>query len=201
MKKTGFYAAVAVTVVMAWSCNNGGKSSVNQADSANASKIDSGTVSLNSDETKFMVSASNDGMTEIQLGQVAQQKVKNSRIKDFASMIVTDHTQAGNELKALAGDKNVSLPDSLSTDSRQTVDKLSRKSGADFEKDYLSTMVSDHEKAVKAFQNELDDVKNPDLRQWITNTLPVLQTHLDSARVLDSVYNHHRGGKSYPAIP
>lgn len=201
MKKAGFYAAAAVALLMGWSCHNGGKSSVNQADSANATKIDSGTVSLNADETKFMVAAANDGMTEIQLGQIAQKKVKAARVKDFASMIVSDHTQAGSELKALAGDKNVTLPDSLSEKSKADVDKLSRKSGSDFEKGYLGMMVSAHEKAVKAFQDEMNDVRNPDLKQWITHTLPVLQSHLDSARVLDSVYNNYRSGKPYPAIP
>lgn len=201
MIKSGFHTAAAVIICMACSCHNGGKSSVNQADSANASKIDSGAVSLSTDETEFMVAAANDGMTEIQLGQVAQKKIKNARIGSFASMIISDHTQAGNELKALAGNKNVTLPDSLSASSRKDVDKLSRKSGAAFEKDYLDMMVSAHQKAVSSFQDELGKVQNADLRQWITNTLPVLQTHLDSARVLDSVYANSRQGKPYPSVP
>jgi len=201
MIKSGFPTAAAVIICMACSCHNGGKSSVNQADSANASKIDSGAVSLSTDETEFMVAAANDGMTEIQLGQVAQKKIKNARIGSFASMIISDHTQAGNELKALAGNKNVTLPDSLSASSRKDVDKLSGKSGAAFEKGYLDMMVSAHQKAVSSFQDELGKVQNADLRQWITNTLPVLQTHLDSARVLDSVYANFRQGKPYPSVP
>lgn len=200
MKKAGFYTIAAVTALFACSCNNGGKSSVNNADSANATKIDSGTVNLSQDETKFMVMAANDGMTEIKLGQLAQQHAASARVKSFASMLVNDHTQAGNELKALAGDKNVTLPDSLSEDSKSDVEKMQRKKGGSFDKDYLDAMVNAHQKAVKAFQDELGDVKNPDLRQWITSTLPVLETHLDSARVLDSVYNH-TGGKPYPATP
>lgn len=200
IKKSAGYIAASFAAMFAVSCHNAGKSSVQNADSANSSKIDSGSVTLTGDETKFMVTVANDGMTEIQMGQLVQKTTHNARIQRFATMLVNDHTQAGNELKALAGSKNVTLPDSLSQDSKSDMNALSKKKGTSFDKQYLSDMVRAHEKAVSAFQNELNDVKNPDLRQWITTTLPTLQTHLDSARVLDSVFNH-TAGKPYPATP
>lgn len=185
---------------MAPGCNNGGKGANQSADSANAANIDSGTVSLNAGETEFMVTAAADGMTEIAMGELAATKTRTSRVKDFADMIVSDHTQAGNELKALAGQKQVTLPDSLSDKSKKDRDKLSAKNGKDFDKAYVDAMVNDHQHAVKMFRDALADVDNPDLRQWITNTLPVLEAHLDSARALDSIYNP-MSGKPYPATP
>src|SRR5690348_6596555 len=107
MKKSGLVTlAVAVSLFMLGACHNSGKSSVNNADSANAAKRDSGVVNLNKDEAKFMVNAANGGMTEVRLSQIAQQKSQNARVKDFADMMVRDHTQANNKLKALANAKN-----------------------------------------------------------------------------------------------
>jgi len=189
MKKSGLVTlAVAVSLFMLGACHNSGKSSVNNADSANAAKRDSGVVNLNKDEAKFMVNAANGGMTEVRLSQIAQQKSQNARVKDFADMMVRDHTQANNKLKALANAKNITLPDSLSNDSQDKVSKLEKQSGRDFDKTYMNIMVDDHKSAVDDFQDELKDVKNPDLKQFISTTLPTLQMHLDSAQAIDKMY-------------
>lgn len=180
------------------SCNNSGKSSVNNADSANASKIDSGAISLSKDEADFMVTVANGGMTEIALGKLAQQKAHKARVRDFGAMMVRDHSQAGDQLKALAINQNVTLPDSLSEDSKDDLEKLSKKKGSDFDKAYMDLMVDGHQKTAKSLQSELGDVKNPGLRQWITATLPIVQMHLDSAQVIDSLFRNSRIGGPYP---
>lgn len=189
MKKSGLITlAVAASLLMLGACHNSGKSSVSNADSANAAKRDSGAVSLNSDEAKFMVKAANGGMTEVRLGEIAQQKSKNQRVKNFADMMVRDHTQANNKLKSLANAENITLPDSLSNDSQDKVAKLEKKNGKDFDKAYMNMMVDDHKSTVDDFQDEMRDVKNPDLKQFISTTLPTLQMHLDSAQAIDKMY-------------
>lgn len=187
MKSSGVLTiAIAATMVFA-ACNNASNNSVDNADSANSAKIDSGDIGLQPGETEFMVKATNGGLTEIELSKLAQQNSKNERVKNFADMIIQDHTSANSQLATLAGTKNVTLPDSLSQDSKSDVDKLSRKAGKDFDKDYMKKMVDDHKKTIDDFKDELNDVKNPQLQAWITNTLPTLEKHLDSAQVIDSV--------------
>jgi putative membrane protein len=190
MKKSVLVSMAIAASLMMGACNNSGKGSVNNADSANSAKMDSGTVNVNSDEAEFMVDAANGGMTEVKLGQIAQQKAHNQRVKDFAAMMVRDHTAADNKLETLANSKNVTLPDSLSEDSQDDVQKLNKKSGTDFDEAYMDMMVKGHKKTVNAMQSELKDVKNPDLKQWISNTLPTVQMHLDSAQSIDQMYDH-----------
>lgn len=168
-------------------CNNSGKSSVDNADSANEAKIDSGALSLNSDETEFMVQAANGGMTEVEMGKIAEKKARNKRVQAFGEMMVQDHTSANNQLKTIALNQNVTLPDSLSENSEDDVQKMSRKQGNDFDKDFMHQMVQDHEKTVKDFKDALDDVHNTILRQWISNTIPTLEKHLDSARAINDM--------------
>lgn len=188
--KTLATAALALSAVITLgSCNNASKNSVNNADSANSAKMDSGQIGLSSDEAQFMVKAANGGMTEIQLSQHAQKNSDNPRIKSFAAMIIEDHTSANEQLAVLAQSQNVTLPDSLSSESTTTVKRLSIKAGKSFDKEYMKTMVKDHQSTVDDFKNELNQAKNAQLQAWISNTLPTLEKHLDSARILDSLVN------------
>lgn len=190
MKSSALIAmAIAASLVMG-ACNNSGKGSVNEADSANKAKVDSGTVSLNKDEAQFMVKAANGGMTEVKLGQLAQEKTRNQRVKDFAAMMVRDHSAADSQLKSLASSKNITLPDSLSEDSKDKLQDLSKKKRSDFDKAYMKMMLDDHQNDVKDFQDELKNIRNSSLKQWVSNTLPTLEMHLDSAKSINKMFGN-----------
>lgn len=180
---------IAASMMMFAACNNGGKGSMDNADSANEAKMDSGTLSLNHDETEFMVKAANGGMTEVALGKLADKNAKNPRVKAFGEMMVQDHSSANHQLKTIALNQNVTLPDSLSENSEDDVQKMSRKQNNDFDKDFMDKMVKDHEQTIKDFKNELDDVHNTTLKQWIRNTIPTLEKHLDSAKAINQMYD------------
>jgi len=70
----------------------------------------------------------------------------------------------------------------LSSSQKSTVDKLAKLSGAEFDKAYMSDMVSDHETDVKEFQTQADKGNDPDVKAFAAKTLPVLQKHLQMAR-------------------
>ena len=136
-------------------------------------------------DTKFMVKAASGGMMEVELGQMAQQKAKSQKVKDFGAMMVRDHTQANNELKALAANKNVSLPASLVEEHQTHVNNMKEKAGADFDKAYMSMMVDDHEKDISDFTNESTSGNDAEVKAFAAKTLPVLQGHLTAAKSLN----------------
>ncbi len=53
-------------------------------------------------------------MAEVEAGNLARQKSNNAKVKDFAAMMVKDHTAANDTLKSLAASKNITLPSSPS---------------------------------------------------------------------------------------
>jgi putative membrane protein len=61
-------------------------------------------------DADFMTKAAQGGMAEVELGRLAAAKAQNAEVKQFAQKMVDDHTRANNELKALAGEKNFSMP-------------------------------------------------------------------------------------------
>jgi putative membrane protein len=68
---------------------------------------------LSSDETNFIKDAAQGGLMEVQLGQLAQEKTGNEKVKEFGKRMEQDHSKANEELKKLASDKDVQLSNEL----------------------------------------------------------------------------------------
>ena len=134
----------------------------------------------------FVADAATGGMMEVELGNLALQKGKSREVKDFGKMMVDDHTKANNELKGIASGKGIDVPASLTDNQKKDVDKLSKKSGADFDKAYVDMMVEDHKKDIDAFKKATGNVSDNDIKNFATNTLPTLQKHLDAIQSIKS---------------
>lgn len=93
-------------------------------------------------------------------------------------MMVKDHSAANEKLKALAKSKGITLPDSLSEFELKTKNKLSAKSGKDFDKAYVDDMIEDHQKDIREFESAIQTLKDPELKAFATSTLPTLKMHL-----------------------
>lgn len=141
----------------------------------------------------FWADAAQGSMTEVMASNVALQKAQNEQVKQFAQQIVTDHTAVGDELKALATTKNVTLPTTVSTKQQEMIDKLNGLSGMDFDREYIKMMVKDHEKTVKLFERESERGTDAEVKAFAAKNLPTLQGHLSTARTLnDSMKNMGR---------
>jgi putative membrane protein len=186
MKKRAFVLFALPLIVLA--CNNEASDSVDKADSANEAKLDSPSsrpgITTDAESTNFLVKAADGGMAEVALGEVAQQKATNSSVKQVASMMVTDHSSANGQVKSLAAQRNVTLPAVPGDDHQKKSDDLLKKSGADFDKSYMNTMIDDHQKTIDLFEDASGDVNDAEIKTFIDNTLPKLRMHLDSAKAI-----------------
>lgn len=148
--------------------------------------------SSNSDQ-QFINDAAKGNRAEIELGKLVESKAKDPGVKQFAKMMQTDHAKALGQLEQIAQSKNLTLPDGIPEDAQDLETKLSSESGKDMEKDYMDGMVKDHQKDVKDFQDAAQTLQDNDVKQWVENTLPTLQRHLQRAEQVDSKLN---GGKT-----
>ncbi|HVZ24304.1 MAG TPA: DUF4142 domain-containing protein, partial [Vicinamibacterales bacterium] len=122
------------------------------------------------------------GMTEVELGNLAKEKASSDDVKQFGDRMVTDHSKANDELKSWASSNNVTLPTELDAKHKAVRDRLSKLSGAAFDKAYMRDMVQDHKEDVAKFKHESTAAHNPDLKAWAGQTLPTLQDHLKLAQ-------------------
>lgn len=128
-------------------------------------------------EQDFMMKAAMGGMLEVQLGQLAAQNASSPDVKQFGQRMVDDHSKGGDELKSLAGTKQVVLPAELGPKEKAMLDHFAKLSGADFDREYMKDMVKDHDKDVAMFEKEARGAKDPDVKAWAEKTLPTLKEH------------------------
>ncbi len=137
------------------------------------------------DEKRFVKDALLGGMTEVELGKVALEKASGDTVKQFAQKMIDDHSKANEDLKQLASKENINVPDSLDSKHQSRVEKLSKLSGADFDRAYMKDQVKDHQQDVQEFQQEAQRGSDPDVKSFASKTLPVLEEHLSMAKDLD----------------
>ncbi|MGZ3871625.1 MAG: DUF4142 domain-containing protein [Mucilaginibacter sp.] len=186
MKKLSYAIMIAVAAYAFQGCNSGTKDAKENADSLNKTKdtttnvAATGGIAVTSDDAKFATDAANGGMAEVALGKLAQQKAVNAQVKNFADMMVTDHTKANDELTAIAKEKNITLPVTVDADHQKKMDDLSKLSGKDFDKAYVDAMVDGHKKTLDLLQNAAKNCSDTTLKAFAAKTAPVVQMHLDA---------------------
>jgi putative membrane protein len=134
------------------------------------------------EDSKYLVSAAEINLEEVQLGMLAQKNSSNKDVIALGKMMETEHNQAMQDLKSTAERKQISIPTSITKDGEDAYNKLSNKTGNDFDKDYCDMMVDGHEKAIKKFEDASKDAKDPEIRNWAANMLPTLNNHLEHSR-------------------
>ena len=128
--------------------------------------------------SSFVSEAAEGGMAEVQLAGLAIARSQNPEIKNFAQRMIDDHSKANDELRPIAASKSIILPKDLGANEKSLSDKLSKLSGAEFDKEYVKAMVEDHEKDVKAFQAQAQNGTDAEIKAFAAKTLPTLQEHL-----------------------
>lgn len=187
MKKLTMIAMLVTAALSFQACsNNSAKDSTSTADSTNAVKDTSkdstktGGIAVTEDDAKFATTAADGGMAEVAYAKLAVQKATNPKVKEFAQMMITDHTKANTELMGIAKMKNITLPGTPGEKHQKMMTDASAKTGADFDKAYVNDMVADHKEDVDLFEKASKDCKDPELKAFATKTLPVLKMHLDN---------------------
>lgn len=148
------------------------KTDTAKADTAKAEK--STPAPLSDKDKDFIQTAAKGGMMEVEMGKMGQKQAKSADVKKFATKMVTDHSKANDQLKALAKKKGVTL--------EADAPKMDKMDDATFDKDYMAQMVKDHEKTVSDFEAEAKDGSDADVKAWASKTLPTLKKHLEMAK-------------------
>lgn len=183
MKKTIVFALSAALLLM--NCENKtNQDSTEVAEEQNEEKFEDSDAE---EGAEFAVEAANGGLLEVQLGTLALTKATTPEVKQFAQMMVDEHGKANNELKALAQQKNITLPTTMSDDYQKKYDKLNEKSGIEFDKEYMDLMVKDHKEDVRKFEKQAEKGDDSDIKAWASRTLPTLKHHLEVAEATEEI--------------
>jgi putative membrane protein len=135
-------------------------------------------------DTNFILAAAQGGMTEVKLGELASTSGMREDVKAFGRMMVKDHTAINEDLKALAAQKGVTLPQSLDAEHQGIVDKMMALNGLGFDDAYINDMIQIHQKDAKAFRAESAATQDPGIKYFLDTSIPVVESHLQQATLL-----------------
>jgi putative membrane protein len=150
-----------------------GTAAQTQANAGKASKADQA----------FLKEAVQGDMTEVKMGELAQQKGQSDSVKTFGETLQKDHGDHLKKLQAMAQQMGAQAPSEPSAKQQADYDKLAKLSGAKFDREFAKHMVMDHKMDISKYQAEAK--KTGPLAELAKETVPTLQKHLQMAQSLD----------------
>lgn len=147
-------------------------------------------------DKKFAQKAIQGGMAEVKLGQLASQNGGSEDVKKFGQKMVRDHTKLNQQMQPIIQQMGRKVPTKVSAKDQTLITKLQGESGKQFDDIYIKAMVKDHQKDLKQFQKEADGGKFPALKQAASQSMPMLQQHLQLAEQLAQAHHLKAGEKN-----
>ncbi len=139
---------------------------------------------LSTEDAKFILSAAQGGMTEVKLGELAVGIGARDDVKALGRRMAKDHEAINSDLKALANQKGVSLPDAMDEKHLEIVERMAGLDASKFDQAYITHMIKAHKKDAKAFNSERSSTSDADIKLFLEKVIPIVEGHLKQARAL-----------------
>jgi putative membrane protein len=132
----------------------------------------------------FLKKAIEGNYAEVSMGDLAQKNGQSSDVKSFGKMLSTDHSAANEKATDVAKGMGMSPPTEPNAKQKADYDKMSKMTGANFDKMFAIHMVADHEKDIAEYRKE-SKVKDA-VGEYASSQIDTLQKHLDTAKSIKS---------------
>lgn len=142
---------------------------------------------INKPDSARIVAIAQANLAEIATGKLALEKSSSAEVKQFAQMMIDDHTKGLDATRALAESKKVVLPAKPDAAHEKMAARLATMSGSKFDKEYVSKAgVADHAKVHAALKKDIKQAQDADVRALAAKLEPTVAHHLDMARKLNA---------------
>lgn len=132
---------------------------------------------------KFLKEAIEGNFAEVQMGQLAKKQASSDGVRSFGEMLEKDHSSANQKATAAATSLGMMPPTSPNKKQTADSDRMSKLSGAQFDKAFVTHMVADHKKDIKEYEKAAK--KKDPAGSYATETLPTLRKHIFERRQQD----------------
>lgn len=146
-----------------------------------------GQVAMPSSPQEFVDMAAASDMFEVESARLAQEMGSAQAVKDFAAMMIEDHTASSESLKSAAAgaEPALTVAPELTADQQAQLEEL-RQAGDRFDAVYAQQQVAAHEKALALLQGYAGSGGPEALTSFASETATVVEEHLDHARGLSA---------------
>lgn len=139
---------------------------------------------LTGTDRDFVTKAMQDNMAELQKAQWAEKAEASQPLKVLVQKIIKNHSNAYAQLRTMAENQQFALPNLPRIDQQQTRDELKNTDVQQIQAAYTKEEIDSHQRQIALYQQEIDNGKNSEVRDYAKQFLPVLQDELKSAQKL-----------------
>jgi putative membrane protein len=156
---------------------------------------------MDNNDAAAMKQLAQDNLNEIEAGKLAASKAQSPDVKQFGQKMADNHARMLEDLKRLAKTKDVAMPDKAALKDLAQNKQLERKSGADFDREFMAHMVKGHEKALLEANATAAKAKDPDFKSAAQQAAYKIQEHLNLAKRIAGGQAAAAGSTTGPITP
>jgi putative membrane protein len=138
-------------------------------------------LTVSQQDQEFINQAWNINTTEMRLGDIAKDNAANDDVKAFGKQMVEDHKDLNKDLTKLAEDNGAGVPTELDPKNQEMINQMSNLHGDEFDKKYMSAMISGHREAFDMFDKKGKEADQTPVDKWAADTAPKIHHHLEMA--------------------
>jgi putative membrane protein len=135
-------------------------------------------------DAEFLKMAAEADMTTTHIGKMAEDRAATTEIKDYGKKLAQDHTSDYGQVAELAAKVGADVPKGIDKVDDRQIASLDKLKGKTFDRTFLTQETAEHERLIKAFQQEAEHGSNADIKDYANKALPVIQGHLHDAQDL-----------------
>lgn len=189
--------AASVNILILQSCSRKPTSEIKLAEESNAEKFDK----EGEKDADRLAKANMDNLYEIILADKSTINSYNEEVKDLSELLKKAHTRMNAELQELAMKKNITIPAALTKQEERGIEVVSKKSGFDYDQDYLDQVKSKHEQAIKDYQKMADRTEDADIKEFAFNSIIELKIHLNMIKTTSDLIKRKREERTVKEEP
>ncbi|MBV8456865.1 MAG: DUF4142 domain-containing protein [Acetobacteraceae bacterium] len=145
-------------------------------------------------DRNFARAAAAGGLSEVELGQLAEHEGQSAAVRAFGERMVSDHSKANAQLKGLAATASIPLPTMPDAEHRMMREQLDNVHGAAFDLTYIRGQIIDHQQTAQLLEYEIGSGQDEQLKNFASQVLPIVMQHLEMAQDIDA----HATGAAEP---
>ncbi len=133
----------------------------------------------------FVDTAAASDMYELEAARIAQEKGQSDAVKQFAQMMIDDHTTSSENLQQAASQVSaVTVAPRMTAMQQQMITELQNTGTEAFDGVYKQQQINAHQQALNVLQNYAQSGTEEPLKNFASTTAPVVEMHLGMANEL-----------------
>ncbi|WP_232317211.1 DUF4142 domain-containing protein [Anabaena sp. CA = ATCC 33047] len=140
---------------------------------------------LNPIDQIFVLEATQAGIAEIEMAKMALQKTQNNTIKEYAQLMIKNHTEANQELNGLASQKGITSPTDTAPKHQAIIAQLSQLSDSNFDQAYINEAgINGQMENLIIHTRQLQLGEDPDLKAFAVKNIRLIDANLQMISAL-----------------